>query len=91
MSFVDIKIDENEVRKIYFEKLEQHINKIDTELTFWDSKELCRQTCMSWDSIQKEFFFDKRFEKYKIGHKWRFPAEDTRKFLLMWIREQKTR
>ncbi|KHD85665.1 group-specific protein [Bacillus ginsengihumi] len=85
---INIQVDENEVRKLYLEKIEEQIKKIDTELIFWDSAELKRRTGMSWGTIQKEFFFDPRFPKYKVGRDWRFPAEETKQFLINWLKEQ---
>jgi hypothetical protein len=62
---------------------------MDKERTFWDTNELQRQTMLSMSTIQKNFFYDERFPKYKLGRKWLFPAKRTREFLLMWLEEQK--
>ncbi len=86
---LEIKIDEEEVRKLYLEEMEKHFKKINAELTFWDSMELKRRTCMSWNTISSTFFYDPRFPKYKVGGKWYFPAKETQKFLLTWLVEQK--
>ncbi|RKO63230.1 group-specific protein [Caldibacillus debilis] len=86
---LSIQIDEQEVKHILLEKLEEKIKEIDTELVFWDSKELMRRTCMSWNTIQKEFFFDPRFPKFKVGGKWYFPAQETKSFLLEWLKERR--
>lgn len=83
-----VKIDENEVRELYLERLEEKIKEIDNELVFWDTNELKRRTCLSWNTILDKFFFDPRFPKFKVGQKWMFPAEETKKFLLQWLREQ---
>lgn len=83
-----VQIDENEVRKMYLEQMKEKIAEVDAELVFWDRKELLRKTCMCWNSIQKEFFYDTRFPKYKIGSKWYFPAKETREFLLQWLSEK---
>lgn len=85
---LDIQINEHEVKKIYLEKLEEKIKKVDVELVFWDRKELMRRTGMSWSAILTEFFFDERFPKHKVGAKWRFPGEESKKFLLQWLSEQ---
>lgn len=42
---------------------------------------------MSWTTIQKEFFFDQRFQKFKVGGKWYFPAKEKKAFLLNWLTE----
>ncbi|MCI1882246.1 MAG: group-specific protein [Sporolactobacillus sp.] len=85
----EIKFDEDEMKQVFMKKLDEHIKQIDASRTFWDSKELKRQTCMSWSTIQKTFFFDDRCPKHKISQKWYFPAEEMRKFLLEWLKEQK--
>lgn len=87
-SLINIDINEHEVRKMYTQKLEEHIEKMDKELLFWDTKELVKQTRLSWDTIQKEFFYDPRFPKRKVGRKWLFPAKQTKEFLLTWLDEQ---
>lgn len=85
---LSIHVDESEIRELYLKELRNHIKKVDSRLVFWDRKELERRTCMSWDSIQKQFFFDSRFPKCKIGQKWYFPANGAEEFLLTWIKEQ---
>jgi hypothetical protein len=85
---INVEIDEQEVRKLYLEKLEERVKEIEAELVFWDAKELMKRTGMSWGAIQAEFFYDERFKKYKVGTKWRFPGEESKKFLLQWLSEQ---
>ncbi|MGG4011451.1 group-specific protein [Bacillus smithii] len=85
---IQVQIDEQEVRKLYLQKLEEKLKEIDRELVFWDTAELKRRTCLSWNTIQKEFFFDSRFPKYKVGGKWLFPAKECQEFLLTWLKEQ---
>ncbi|MCI1881638.1 MAG: group-specific protein [Sporolactobacillus sp.] len=89
MTMVDIKLNEDEMKQLYIKKLDEYIHKINLETTFWDTKELQRQTCMSWNTILKTFFYDPGFPKYKVGRTWKFPAEETKKFLLTWLKEQK--
>lgn len=86
---LNVQIDHEEVRQLYLEKLEEKIKEMDTELVFWDTAELKRRTCMSWNFIQDQFFFDQRFPKHKVGGKWYFPARETRAFLETWLHEQR--
>jgi phage pi2 protein 07 len=83
-----IQIDEEEIRKIYLEKVQEKIKELESEMVWWSTKELMRQTDMCWNTIQKKFFFDPRFVKHKVGAEWRFPAEESKKFLLQWLSEQ---
>lgn len=85
---VNVQIDEQEVRTIFLQKLEEKLKEVDAELVFWDTAELKRRTCLSWTTIQERFFFDPRFPKFKVGTKWVFPAREAQKFLLTWLSEQ---
>ncbi|OTW47939.1 hypothetical protein FPL01_15225 [Bacillus pacificus] len=87
-NILDIKIDEQKIEELFLEELRKRLDNIEQRKTFWDMKELCRQTSMSGSSIREYFFYDERFPKFKIGGKWYFPALEAEKFLLMWIKEQ---
>lgn len=85
---LSFQVDEAAVREQIRQRIEELVRDADTELVFWDAKELMRRTCMSWNFIQQQFFFDPRFPKRKIGSKWYFPAREARKFLEAWLNEQ---
>lgn len=85
---IKVEIDEIEVRRMYLEKLKEKMEEVESELVFWDSKELMRRTCMCWNTMQDKFFFDPRFPKFKVGKRWYFPAKETREFLIEWLHEQ---
>ncbi|KMY49538.1 hypothetical protein [Peribacillus loiseleuriae] len=87
---LNIQIDEQMVEKTFLTELKKRLDQLQNKQTFWDMKELCRQTNMSENSIKEKFFFDTRFPKYKIGGKWYFPTAEAESFLLMWIKEQPT-
>ncbi|WP_141904407.1 group-specific protein [Lysinibacillus sp. Y5S-8] len=73
---IKIQIDNNRVQELLKEVIKEKINEHSNDLLFWDSNELKRRTCMSWNSIQGNFFHDKDFPKAKIGGKWYYPAKD---------------
>lgn len=85
---IEVQIDETEVREMVKQKIAELLKEVDVEYVFWDTAELKRRTCMSWNFIQENFFFDPRFPKRKVGSKWYFPARETRAFLEQWLREQ---
>lgn len=72
---VGISIDQDLVKEILLEEVKKKIEAFDADLIFMNTKELKRRTSMSWNTIQKTFFFDSRFPKYKIGGRWMFPAQ----------------
>lgn len=85
---LNVQIDEQEVKKLAIEKIEEMLKDVEKDLVFWSRQELIRRTCLSWNTIQEHFFFDSRFPKYKVGNKWVFPADETKRFLLTWLSEQ---
>lgn len=85
---LDIQIDESAVRALMLQKIEEKMQEVNAELVFWDTNELKRRTCLSWNTIQERFFYDPRFPKFKVGSKWVFPAKETKDFLLTWLSEQ---
>ncbi|HHY74074.1 MAG TPA: group-specific protein [Bacillus bacterium] len=85
---LSVKIDERQIEQQFHEELQKHLDEIANRTVFWDMKELCRQTCMSEPFIKEKFFFDQRFQKFRVGRKWLFPAKQTEKFLLQWLSEQ---
>lgn len=85
---IKIQIDDNRVQELLKEAIEEKINELSNDLLFWDSNELKRRTCMSWNTIQDNFFHDKDFPKAKIGGKWYYPAKETEEFLLKWLKER---
>ncbi|AFC28362.1 hypothetical protein PM3016_1437 [Paenibacillus mucilaginosus 3016] len=83
-----VQIDETEFQRLCRDRIADLVKEVEAELVFWDSAELKKRTCMSWNTIQELFFFDPRFPKRKIGSKWYFPARETRRFLEQWLIEQ---
>lgn len=88
---ISVNIDEKYVEELFLKELEKRLNEIQNRYTFWDMKELIKQTHMSENSIKEKFFYDSRFPKYRLGGKWYFPAREAEQFLLTWIKEQPTR
>ncbi|WP_438351823.1 group-specific protein [Paenibacillus sp. FA6] len=82
-----IQIDEAEIMKLCRERIGELVKVVEGDNVFWDTAELKKRTCMSWNTIQDTFFFDSRFIKRKVGGKWYFPARETREFLVQWLLE----
>lgn len=83
---IEILVDEEAIKKLYMKAIEEKLKDVDADLVFWDTKELKRRTCLSWNTIQEQFFHHKDFPKAKIGGKWMYPAKETEVFLLEWIK-----
>lgn len=87
-NMLNIQLDNQIIEQRFLEELKKRLDQIERRKTLWDMKELCKQTSMSENTIKEKFFYDERFQKYKIGGKWYFPSVKTECFLLMWIKEQ---
>lgn len=85
---ISVTIDEAKVEEMYMEAIGKKLQSIDEGRVFWDSSELKRRTCMSWNTIQDTFFHHDDFPKVKIGGKWYFPARAAEEFLVDWLQEQ---
>ncbi|MEH7088135.1 hypothetical protein V7100_03985 [Priestia megaterium] len=83
-----LHLDEQAIEQRFIEELKKRLSHIEQRRTLWDMKELCRQTCMSENTVKEKFFYDERFPKRKIGGKWYFPAGAAEDFLLRWLEEQ---
>lgn len=83
-----VQVDQEQIERQFLGEMRKHLNEIKNQFTFWDMKELCRQTNMSPNFIKDTFFYDPRFPKYRVGKKWIFPAKECEKFLLTWLAEQ---
>lgn len=54
----NVQVDENVVKELCVEEIQKKVKEYDAELAFWDTKELKKRVCMSWNTIQDQFFFD---------------------------------
>lgn len=88
---LSIQLDPSFVEEKFQEELQKRLDQVERSRTLWDMKELCRQTCLSKNTIMEKFFYDGRFPKHKVGGKWLFPAKECEEFLLSWIKEQPSR
>ncbi|USK43758.1 group-specific protein [Cytobacillus oceanisediminis] len=81
---IEIQVNEAEIKAMYQAELQKRLDQLENEVVFWDTKELKRQTNMSWNTIQDYFFHDPTFPKFKLNQKWYFPAKECREFLVSW-------
>ncbi|OAH53863.1 group-specific protein [Domibacillus aminovorans] len=86
---ISVSIDEAVLLQVYREEVQKKLDKTNKDLVLWDTSELKRRVCMSWNTIQENFFYDPRFPKHKIGSKWYYPAKEAEAFLLTWFEEQR--
>lgn len=86
---ISVNVETDAVDEIIRTEIARKLNELTHRHTFWDLKELCRQTNMSEPFIKEHFFYHPKFPKYKVGKKWLMPARETEEFLVQWLKEQK--
>lgn len=88
--FFSVELDDELIRDIVFEKINEKLSDIENERIFYTMDDLQEITGFSKGHITNTFFHDKRFIQIrrKVGRKWVFPVLDTRIFLTDWIKEQ---
>ncbi|MFB1098189.1 group-specific protein [Terribacillus sp. JSM ZJ617] len=87
--FINVQLSSKELHKLVMDEIKKYISALESDLVYWDSKDLCEKTRMSWKFIQEQFFFDEAFPKFKVGSKWYYPAKETRDFLEDWLQKQR--
>lgn len=86
---LQVKIDKKAMTELYKQEINKHLSEIEKDLVYWDSNELKRRTCLSWNTIQDTFFHDPDFPKVKVGSKWMYPAKEAEAFLIDWLADQR--
>lgn len=88
-SFIQINVDNKIIEEQVKEEIRKKLSDIETEKLFYTLDDLVAITGMSKGFIEKQFFHDPRFKKIrrKAGRKWLMPVNETRDFLLTWIKE----
>ena len=86
---LEVKIDETAVEQLYREEIDKRLQELEKELVYWDTKELKRRTCLSWNTIQDTFFHPPAFPNVKLSGKWLYPAKEAEAFLRKWLNDQR--
>ena len=81
-------INEDLMREMMQQAVQEQAEKIAQEKIFWTVKELEEYANLCIDTMKKEFFYDPDFPKSKIGATWRFPATKVTAYLDTWSQEQ---
>lgn len=86
---IKVVINEEEINELVLQQINHKLSNLDTSKVFYTMEDLEDITGFSKTHIKNTFFDDYRFVKirHKVGRKWVFQAEETRKFLRTWIKE----
>lgn len=87
---LSIEIDHELVERIIVDQIKQKMKDLDSQKIFLTMEDLEHITGCSKGFIRDKILYDKRFARIrrKVGRKWLFPADETKNFLIEWIKEQ---
>lgn len=91
MSIAKIEFNEELMENLVEEKVQKALEELKTTHKLaYTYDELTELTGLSRTGIEKYLLHDKEFVsiRRKVGRKWLFPVEETRKFLKEWLSKQ---
>ncbi|MEK3889637.1 helix-turn-helix domain-containing protein [Bacillus sp. FSL K6-3431] len=86
---IRVEIDEQELKNIYLQKVEERLEELESVVFFMNSKQLCEYLNMSWNTIVDSFLYDEEFPSLKVGTKWLFNRKEVQKYMEKYYDEVK--
>lgn len=78
---IQVSIDENQLKALYLEKVEERMKEIEQTVFFMNSKQLQTYLGMSWNTITTCLMVDEDFPKVRLGNQWRFPSHEVKVYM----------
>lgn len=78
---IQVQINEEELKALYLQKLDERLEEIESEVFFMSSKELCRFVGMSWVSVSTHLLSDPDFPSIRNGVRWLFPKKEVAAYM----------
>ncbi len=78
---ISFEIDQELLKELYLQKVEEHLQEIEMEVFFIDSKQLVTYLNMSWNTIVSHLLYDEKFPKVRLGSKWLFNRKEVQEFM----------
>lgn len=78
---ISFEIDQELLKELYLQKVEEHLQEIEMEVYFMDSKQLATYLNMSWNTIVSHLLYDEKFPKVRLGSKWLFNRKEVQEFM----------
>jgi excisionase family DNA binding protein len=78
---INFEIDQELLKELYLRKVEEHLQEIEMEVFFMDSKQLATYLNMSWNTIVSHLLYDEKFPKVRLGSKWLFNRIEVQEFM----------
>lgn len=78
---IQVQVDYEELKVMYLAKLDEHLQQIEAEVFFMDSKQLCKYLGMSWTNIVTHLLSDPEYPSCRLGNKWLFPRKEVSEYM----------
>ena len=78
---ITLKIDEEELKELYLQRVEEHLKELETDVFFMNSKQLSAYLNMSWKTIVTHFLYEEDFPKVRLGAKWLFNKKEVQEYM----------
>ena len=64
-----LKVDLEKLKELYLQKIGEHLQELESEVFFMNSKQLAKYLNMSWNTIVTKNLFNVEFPKIRLGSK----------------------
>lgn len=81
LNMITFEINQEELKELYLQKIEEHIQELESEVFFMNTKQLASYLNMSWNTIVTNLLYDEEFPKVRLGSKWLFNKEEVQKYM----------
>jgi excisionase family DNA binding protein len=78
---IHLEIDEEQLKDLYLEKVEEKLEKLEADVFFMNSKQLSAYLNMSWNTIVEHLLYDKEFPSIRLGSKWLFNRKEVERYM----------
>ena len=76
-----LEIDEEQLRDLYLEKVEEKLEELNAEVFFLNSKQLAAYLNMSWNTIVEHLLYRDDFPSIRLGSKWLFNRKEVETYM----------
>lgn len=84
---IEVRIDQEELKALYLQKVEERIREIEETTFYFSSKELCRYLGISWNTIVNHLLIDEAFPRLRLGNRYLFPVSDVKRYMEKYTRD----
>ena len=78
---INIEVDQEKLKELYLQKIDEHLQELESDVFFMNSKQLATYLNMSWNTIVTHLLYDEEFPKIRLGSKWLFHKKEVGKYM----------